>query len=182
MNLENSTLKLLHWRWKYLVPAIIFAVAFYAVDAWVWFLPILSVLVLLLSLPCFLIAAIVCLFRKCRTSAFKVMASIGILFLGIVAVGITNHIRNNLTESRAVKLGEACIAYHAKYHRYPERLDDLVPEFISSVPSARIGIFGKDDFDYAPHEAHEPFLYYECLPPFGHCYYYVESRCWRFLD
>jgi hypothetical protein len=135
-----------------------------------------------LSLPCFLIAAIVCLFRKSRTSAFKVMASIGILFLGIVAVGITNHIRNNLTESRAVKLGEACIAYHAKYHRYPERLDDLVPEFISSVPSARIGIFGKDDFDYAPHEAHEPFLYYECLPPFGHCYYYVESRCWRFLD
>ena len=110
MNLENSTLKLLHWRWKYLIPAIIFAVAFYAVDAWVWFLPTLSVLVLLLSLPCFLIAAIVCLFRKCRTSAFKVMASIGILFLGIVAVGITNHIRNNLTESRAVKLGEACIA------------------------------------------------------------------------
>jgi hypothetical protein len=97
MNLENSTLKLLHWRWKYLVPAIIFAVAFYAVDAWVWFLPILSVLVLLLSLPCFLIAAIVCLFRKSRTSAFKVMASIGILFLGIVAVGITNHIRNNLS-------------------------------------------------------------------------------------
>ena len=37
-------------------------------------------------------------------------------------------------------------------------------------------------FYYAPHETYEPFLYYECLPPFGHCYYYVESRCWRFLD
>ncbi len=182
MNLEDLTLKLLHWRWKYLLPAILFAAAFYTVDAWVWFLPILSVLVLLLSLPCFLIAAIVCLFRGRRASAFKVMASIGVLFLGIVAVGITNHIRNNLTESRAVRLGEACIAYHAKYHRYPEHLEDMVPEFVSSVPSARIGFLGKDDFYYAPHETYEPFLYYECLPPFGHCYYYVESRCWRFLD
>ena len=158
MNLEDFTLKLLHWRWKYLLPAILFAVAFYTVDAWVWFLPILSVLVLLLSLPCFLIAAIVSLFRRSRASAFKVMASIGVLFLGIVAVGITNHIRNNLTESSAVKLGEACIAYHAKYHRYPEHLEDMVPEFVSSVPSARIGFLGKDDFHYAPHETYEPFL------------------------
>ena len=182
MNFEDLTLKLLHWRLKYLIPAFLFAVAFYIVDAWVWFLPILSVLVLLVSLPCFFIAALVCLFRRCRTAAFKVMTSVGVLFLGIVAVGITNHVRNNLTESRAVKLGEACLAYHAKYQRYPEHLEDMVPEFVASVPSARTGILGKETFYYAPHETREPFLYYECLPPFGQCYYYVESRCWRFLD
>jgi hypothetical protein len=180
MDFEDFTLKLL--RWRYLMPAIYFAAAFYVADAWVWFLPILSVFVLLLSLPCFLIAAIVSLFRKRRASAFKVMASVGVLFLGIVAVGVTNHIRNNLTKSRAAKLGEACIAYRAKYHRYPEYLEDMVPEFVSSVPPAKIGILGEDDFHYAPHETSEPFLYYECVPPFGHCYYYVESRCWRFLD
>ena len=71
MNFEDFTLKLLRWRWKYLLPAMFFAAAFYTVDAWVWFLPILSVLVLLLSLPCFLIAAIVSLFRRPRAFAFQ---------------------------------------------------------------------------------------------------------------
>ncbi len=182
MNIEDITVKVLRWPLNLLIPVTVFTVGVYIVDAWMWFLPILSLFVLLLSLPCLLIAAIVCLFRRFRNSAFKVMACIGILFLGILAVGVTNHIRNNLTERRAVKLGEACLAYHAKYNRYPEHLDDLVPEFISSVPAARIGIFGEDDFSYAPHETSEPFIYYECLPPFGHCYYYVESRCWTFLD
>jgi hypothetical protein len=150
MNTEDITVKVLRWPLKYLIPTIIFTGGFYIVDAWLWFLPIISLFVLLLSLPCFLIATVVCLFRRYRTSAFKVMGCIGILFLGILAVGVTNHVRNNLTERRAVKVGEACLAYHAKYNRYPEQLDDLAPEFISSVPAAKSGIFGEDDFFYAP--------------------------------
>ena len=94
----------------------------------------------------------------------------------------TSNVRKNLTQYCAAKLGKACQAYRAKYHHYPERLDDLVPEFIASVPTVRVSIFGEDRFGYSSHDGSEPFIYYNCLPPFGNCYYYVESRCWAFLD
>lgn len=166
----------------HLIAAAFIALGFYTLDAWVWFLPAISVAVLVLILPCFLIATILCLFRRLRASALKAMGSIGILFLGIVAVVGTSHFQRNLTQWRAAKLGEACQAYRTKYHRYPEHLDDLAPEFIASVPAARVGILGEDDFKYSSHDGPEPFIYYNCLPPFGNCYYYVESRCWAFLD
>jgi len=112
----------------------------------------------------------------------KGIACIGILFIGVVADVGTNYIRRNLIASRAVKLADACRAYRAKYNNYPKRLNDLVPEFISSVRPARVVFLGEDDLLYYAYEGPEPFLYYNCLPPFGRCYYYVESRCWRFLD
>jgi hypothetical protein len=182
MKIDSFTVNSLDDPFSHLIATTMITLWFYILDAWVWFLPIVSLFVFLLILPCFLIATVACLFRRFRTSAFRVMACIGILFLGIVAVGVTNHIRNDLPRRRAVKLGDACLAYHAKYSHYPKHLDDLVPEFISSVPAAKNGILGEDDFFYAPHETSEPFIYYECFPPFGNCYYYVESRCWKFLD
>jgi len=166
----------------HLIAATFIALGFYTLDAWVWFLPVLSVAVLVLILPCFLIAAILCLFRTARPSALKAMQCMGLLFLGVVAVAGTSHVRKNLAQRHAAKLGEACQAYRAKYHHYPERLDNLVPEFLASVPAARVGIFGEDGFEYSSHDGPEPFIYYNCLPPFGNCYYYVESRCWAFLD
>ena len=74
------------------------------------------------------------------------------------------------------------LAYRAKYQHYPEKLDQLVPEYVSSIPSATYGLFGNEKFSYAPHETTEPFIFYHCVPPFGVCYYYVESRCWEYLD
>jgi hypothetical protein len=166
----------------YLFAAALIALGFYVVDAWVWFLPVISVVVLVLILPCSLIAAILCLFPRLRRSSLKAIRFMGILFLGVVAALGTTRVHRRLTQCRAVDLGKACQAYRAKYHHYPERLDDLVPEFIRSVPRATVGIFGEDGFYYSSHEGTEPFIYYNCLPPFGNCYYYVESHCWRFLD
>lgn len=119
--------------WHLIAPMFV-AVGFYALDAWVLMLPVISFTVLALILPCFLLAAILCLFRRLRPRAFKAMRFIGVLFLGAVAAVETVHFHKELTQCRAVKLGQACQAYHAKYHHYPERLDDLVPEFVASVP------------------------------------------------
>jgi len=166
----------------HLIAAALIALGFYTLDAWVWFLPVISVVVLMLILPCLLIATILCLFAGLRRSSLKAMGFMGILFLGVVAVVGTNYFHRRLTHCRAAKLGEACRAYRAKYHHYPEGLDELVPEFIKSVPPATAGILGEDNFVYSSHEGPEPFIYYNCLPPFGNCYYYVESHCWAFLD
>jgi hypothetical protein len=167
---------------KLLRVVTIVTVCLYILDAWAWFVPAASILVFLLSLPCFAIASIACFFPKYRRLSLRVMACVGFFFLGVVAVVGTLHIRKTLVERKAVKLGNACLAYHAKYDRYPERLDDLVPEYISSVPAANYGILGKDKFFYSAHDGPQPFIYYRCLPLFGNCYYYVECRCWDFLD
>jgi len=166
----------------HLIVAVFIALSSYILDSWVLFLPAVSAIVLLLVTPCFLIAVILSLFPRLRKSALKAMRCVVILFLGVVAVVGTNHFRKSLTRWRAARLGEACQAYRAKYHQYPKRLDDLVPEFVSAVPSVRVGILGEDGFNYSSHDGPEPFIYYNCLPPFGNCYYYVESRCWVFLD
>jgi len=182
MDIDGFLVKIFVRAPWHLFAAVFISLGFYTLDAWVLFLPVISVAVLTLILPCLLVATILCLFARLRTSALKVMRCVGILFLGVVAVVGTNHFHRRLTQCRAARLGEACQAYRAKYHHYPERLDDLVPEFIASVPAARVGIFGEDDFGYSSHDGTQPFVYYNCLPPFGTCYYYVESRCWAFLD
>ena len=167
---------------RLLIAATIVSACSYLFDAWVLILPVTSLLLFLLSLPCFAIATIVCCFRKYRRPALNVMACTGVFILGVVAVGGTLHMRHCAIKRRAAKLGDACLAYRAKYKRYPERLDQLVPEYVSSVPPATYGLFGNEEFVYAPHETWQPFIYYECVPPFGVCYYYIESRCWAYLD
>jgi hypothetical protein len=167
---------------KLLKAAMVVSACLYILDAWIWSLPVASTLLFVLSLPCFAVAAIVCLFRKYRRPALNVMGCVGIFLLGFAALVGTLHLRKTLLERRAVKIGDACLAYRAKYNRYPERLDQLVPEYFSSVPPARYGILSGEDFSYSADDGPQPFLYYECLPPFGNCYYYIECDCWDSRD
>jgi len=44
--------------------------------------------------------------------------------------------KNRMADRRAIKIGNACLAFRVKYQRYPHRLDELVPE-ISSVRARR---------------------------------------------
>jgi hypothetical protein len=166
----------------HLIAAAFFAVSVYVLDTWIWSLPIASFIVLLTIVPCFFIASLLCVFRRCRPVALKVLACIVVSFLGVVATVAARNVRTNLTQRRITKLGDACLAYRAKYSHYPDRLEELAPEFVSSVPESRAGDFSEDAFGYSSHDGSEPFIYYHCLPPFGVCYYYVESRSWRFMD
>jgi hypothetical protein len=94
-----------------------------------------------------------------------------------VSIVVTIGMQNSMADRRAVKLGDACLAYCAKYHRYPKDLKALVPEFISSVPVARYGLLGADRFSYfCQEDDREPMLYYEAIPPFGRRFYHMESR------
>jgi hypothetical protein len=58
----------------------------------------------------------------------------------VASIFVTIGLQNRMAEHRAVKLGDACLAYRAKYQHYPQNLNALVPEFISSVPVARYGL------------------------------------------
>jgi hypothetical protein len=85
-----------------------------------------------------------------------------------------------MADRRAIELGKACLAYHARYQHYPQHLEELVPEFLPSVPVAKYTLGGF--FHYYRPTSGEPMLYYEALPPFGRRFYHMETGGWGYLD
>ena len=85
---------------------------------------------------------------------------------------------------RAVRLGDACLAYRAKHHHYPNNLEALVPEFVSSVPVPMYGLFwfGNRFYYSSNGDDQEPMLYYGPIPPFGRHFYFMETRSWGVQD
>ncbi len=72
--------------------------------------------------------------------------------------------------------GQSLPGLSRKYNRYPQRLDDLVPEFIPTVPIAKDTLGGGGSFFYSSRPGGgEPMLYYEVLPPFGRRFYHLET-------
>jgi hypothetical protein len=167
---------------KPLRASAIIAAVLYIGDAFVlsqgFFALVLFAVVLLYFLPAALWAL-----RADRHVARLRAAKAGIYLLAAVSIVATIGLQNSMADRRAVKLGDACLAYRAKYHRYPENLKALAPEFISSVPVARYGLLGGDRFMYFSQEDdREPMLYYEAIPPFGRRFYHMETRSWGYLD
>ena len=161
--------------------AIIAAVLF-VVDAFVLALPFFAFVLFVVAWVYFLPATLWALRSNRRVAALRA-AKAGIYLFAAVSIFVTLGLQNRMADRRAVKLGDACIAYRAKYHRYPKNLDALVPEFIPSVPVARYGLVGGDYFFYSSlSDDHEPMLFYEAIPPFGRRFYHMESRSWGYLD
>ena len=161
-------------------PTIIAGVL-YIVDAFVLSLPFFA-LVLFAAVLYFVPAALWALRSDHRVARLRA-AKAGIYLLAAASIVVTIGSQNSMADRRAVKLGDACLAYRAKYHHYPENLKALVPEFTSSVPVAKYGLLGGDRFSYSSQEDdREPMLYYEALPPFGRRFYHMETRSWGYLD
>jgi hypothetical protein len=167
---------------KKLRASVIIAAVLYVVDAFVLSLPFFAFLLFVVVLLYFLPATLWAL-RSNRPIARLRATKAGICLLAAISIFVTLGLQNSMADRRAVKLGEACLAYRAKYHHYPKSLKALVPEFIPSVPVAKYGLLGGDRFIYSSQEdEREPMLYYEATPPFGRRFYHMESRSWGYLD
>src|SRR5215475_4525434 len=113
------------------VIAAVIAVVLYVVDAFVLSLPFFALVLFALVLLYFLPATLWAL-RSNRRIARVRATSAGIYLLVAISIFVTLGLQNSMADRRAVKLGDACLAYRAKYHRYPKNLNALVPEFILS--------------------------------------------------
>ncbi|MEE8300301.1 MAG: hypothetical protein V3R28_03240 [Desulfatiglandales bacterium] len=103
-----------------------------------------------------------------------------IYFIMAVAIFGSNFINNKIAKYRAERLIEACYKYHNKYQQYPNKLEDLVPDFIPRVPSAKFTLsFNK--FRYISSDKHH-MLTYVHRPPFGRPFYDFEKGKWGYLD
>jgi hypothetical protein len=110
-----------------------------------------------------------------------VKASLYLLTAVLIFVSLA--VQNRMADRRAVAIGKACLAYRSKYNHYPKTLDELVPEFMSSVPPAKYTLGASSSFFYIPgFDDREPMLFYEAIPPFGRRFYHMETGAWGFLD
>jgi hypothetical protein len=156
------------------------AASIFVLDAVILNQGFVAVILILLALFAFFPIALL-LRRRDRRKYEQRLVKIAIYVLTGVAVLTSNTLQNRLADRRAIAIGNACLAYRAKYHQYPAELKDLVPEFLPSVPRAK---WNGELFSYSrgPSPDHEPMLYYAAVPPFGRRFYHMESGGWGYLD
>ncbi len=100
-----------------------------------------------------------------------------VLFM-VLAVGVVR-LHQTLAEARARNLVRACEAFKARRGAYPARLQDLVPEFVAAVPSAKTTIVW-GQFMYLASAGPPPqhVLVYVAVPPSGRKAYSLEDGTW----
>ena len=102
------------------------------------------------------------------------------LALGIAAYGTASFHRST-AETHAARVIDACRAFQARRGALPNRLDDLVPEFLTAVPRAKFTL-AYGEFTYSTRDEHRHTLMYVTLPPFGRRVYHFEGARWSQLD
>jgi hypothetical protein len=111
---------------------------------------------------------------KLRLSKAAITSVAGFAAMGTIVYG------NVMAGERAEKLVVAVEQFYAKQGRYPERLEELVPEFIPEIPRAKYQeLAGK--FRYSASGSRHS-LMYVVMPPFGRRIYTFEDRKWTTLD
>jgi len=150
------------------------AVVLITVDAFVFNQGIISALVgiwmLFISLPR-------AVFSKIPEQRHLRLARVVIFLVAVFIVIGLNRLNNQIAKNRAETLITAVKSFKQQYHRYPVKLDELVPEFIDHIPRAKYTLM-LSDFRYTPPCC----LYYVALPPFGRPTYNFESDKWGYID
>jgi len=89
-------------------------------------------------------------------------------------------LNNRLAQRRAEHVIGAVHQHRSKYGRYPARLSDVAPEFISSIPKAKVAL-AFNEFTYLFY-GDRPMLMYVAIPPFARRIYSFDSGRWGSLD
>jgi len=103
---------------------------------------------------------------------------IPVLVLAIV-VGNSN-LQIKIASANAERIIVACEQFRAATGKYPDKLTELVPKYLSAVPPAKYSLTSSDFRYWISGENHE--LMWTKNPPFGRMIYNFESRKWRYLD
>jgi hypothetical protein len=89
-------------------------------------------------------------------------------------------VQRRIAMANAARLIQACEHYREVNGAYPERLGDLVPRYLNSVPRAKY-CFSYSEFVYFGSPPGPTLSWWEC-PPFGRRAYVFDTGKWRYLD
>ena len=116
-------------------------------------------------------------FAGVRRMRLRNLMIYGVAILLVFALNAAN---NRLARNRGDVVAAKIKEFNQKYGRYPQSLQDLVPEFIERVPRAKYtALYG--EFSYFKSER-GALLLYTALPPFGRPTYDFTRDEWTKLD
>ena len=87
-----------------------------------------------------------------------------------------------LAHDRAEQLIAAAEQFRSRNARYPDTLQQMVPDYIAAIPRPKYVLVSDGvGFDYSA-AAGSHTLTYTALPPYGRMVYSFERQQWRFVD
>ena len=90
--------------------------------------------------------------------------------------------QNDIAQARAERIVEACQRYHEANGTYPAKLVDLVPQYLSAIPSAKYCGAWAEFFYHKSPDDERAILWWVELPPFGCRTYNFAASRWGYLD
>lgn len=120
------------------------------------------------------------LVEKFRLVRPQRLRNLAVYLTSVILVFAFNAANNRIAQNRAETLVSAVKTFHAKNQRYPKSLQELVPDYIPEVPTAKYTLISSK-FWYAPADG-TAMLFYVETPPFGRQTYSFEREEWRLLD
>jgi len=118
--------------------------------------------------------------RKFQAVRRERLTNLAVYFVAVILVFVLNAWNNSMARSRAEVLISAVKSFHARNQRYPNSLEELVPQFIDRVPLAKY-TFTFNNFWYRT-SAESTVLFYVEVPPFGRPTYSFTRNEWGYLD
>ena len=101
-----------------------------------------------------------------------------------IAVGLfvtaNYYVQGKTAMANAAHLIQACERYREVNGAYPERLGDLVPRYLNSIPRAKYCCCSNEFSYHAMPQRHT--LSWREVPPFGRQVYCFETGTWHFID
>ncbi len=112
-----------------------------------------------------------------QRSRYSVRAAVVLIPLATgLLVAVNYHVQMGIATANARSLIQACERYRVVNGNYPERLAELVPRYLDSVPKAKCCYSSNDFWYFASAGGHT--LSWNDLPPFGRRVYNFETSEW----
>lgn len=86
-----------------------------------------------------------------------------------------------VAEANAPRVVAACEEYHAANGRFPKNFDELVPQYLPSVPRAKYCLGPWGQFVYFYNQG-KPMLVWYVVPPYYRRIYDFETRRWNYIE
>lgn len=110
-------------------------------------------------------------------------ALVALLTLGMIATDISIYrIYDNIARARVLEVAEELLRYKARTGAFPEKLEQLVPEYLPAVPVAKPGLVMLNGIWYLHKSPGPTGLMYVSFPPYGRHIYDVDKREWTDID
>ena len=138
---------------------------------------------ILLSMVCCPIWILVSLLKNAiqRPGWGLALVRIGIPALTICLVGVNSVFQLAVAKENAQRVVAACEKYHAANGKFPIKLDELVPQYMHSIPWAKYCL-GPGGRFYYYYNFGKPMLVWQVVTPHFRRIYNFDTRSWSYLD